>query len=119
MVMASNAQELLAAMDTARRTEQLVVVDFFAPWCIGCKTLYPKLRQIAERNQDVSFIKVNCEVEELRQFAADCGIDKLPFFHLYRSGELVARFSANISTVSVIRAEIASHKECTGPGCSM
>ena len=34
-------------------TSQLVVVDFFAPWCRACRTLFPKLKQIAGDNPDV------------------------------------------------------------------
>ena len=36
----------------------LVVVDFFTSWCTACRRLYPKLKQIAENNPDVIFIKV-------------------------------------------------------------
>jgi hypothetical protein len=34
------------------------VADFFTPECYTCKTLYPKLKQIASDNPDVIFTKV-------------------------------------------------------------
>ena len=40
------------------RSSQLVVVDFFAPWCSACRRLFPKLLQLAENNPDVLFVKV-------------------------------------------------------------
>ena len=41
------------------RDSQLVVVDFFAPWCSACRRLFPKLLQLAENNPDVLFVKVD------------------------------------------------------------
>lgn len=38
---------------------KLVVVNFFAPECYACKSMQPKLRQIARDNPDAVFLKVN------------------------------------------------------------
>lgn len=38
---------------------KLVVVNFFAPECYACKSMQPKLRQIARDNPDAMFLKVN------------------------------------------------------------
>jgi thiol-disulfide isomerase/thioredoxin len=38
---------------------KLVVVNFFAPECYACKSMQPKLRQIARDNPDALFLKVN------------------------------------------------------------
>ena len=42
----------------------------------------------------------------------------LPWFHIWRAGELVASFSANVTTVATLRAEIAAHKACEHPACT-
>jgi hypothetical protein len=41
----------------------------------------------------------------------------LPYFVLWRDGEVVGQLTANVSTVSTLRAEIASAKQCTDPRC--
>lgn len=54
----STREEYNRALLQCKAAYGLVVVDFFAPWCAGCRRLYPKLRQIAAANLDVAFIKV-------------------------------------------------------------
>ena len=51
--------------------------------------------------------------------ASDLGVDRLPFFHLYRCGELRAGFAANLSKLAQLRAEIAFLKACSEPACSV
>lgn len=38
--------------------DRLVVVNFFAPWCMACRRLFPAVLKIAENNPDVLFVKV-------------------------------------------------------------
>lgn len=45
-------------------------------------------------------------------------VTHLPWFHIWRGGELVTSFSANVTTVATLRAEIAAHKACEHPACS-
>lgn len=100
------------------RSEALTVVFYSAPWCNACRSLYPKFKQIAGNNPDVNFVQVNCEDDELRGYLSDSlGLTKLPYFHFYKSSQLVAQFSASLSKVGMIRAEIAAHKTCVGPQC--
>lgn len=40
-------------------------------------------------------------------------------FHLWLGGEIVQSFSANVTTVATLRAEIANFKPCSDPGCEM
>lgn len=100
-------------------SDRLVVVDYFKPSCGGCRRLFPKLVQVAATNPDALFIKVNVESPEMRELGQGMQVTHLPWFHLFRSGDLVASFSANVSTVSQLRAEIATNKPCTAPGCSL
>ena len=51
--------------------------------------------------------------------AGDLGVDRLPFFHLYRCGVLRAGFAANLSKLAQLRAEIAFLKACSEPACSI
>ena len=47
--------------------------------------------------------------ESLRHFAS-MGVNKLPYFHLYRNSDHIAKFTCNLVTITLLRAEIAAHK---------
>lgn len=98
----------------------IVVAYFFSPQCHACKSLYPKLRQIAASNSDVTFVKVNAAAPPMADLVQGLQVAKLPWFTVFAagSGEQLASFTANVSTVSTLRAEIAAAKECTAPECT-
>lgn len=101
-------EELRVAVESA---PGLVVVNFFAPECYACRSMQPKLRQIARANPGVLFLKVNGLVGDLKQYVEDMEISRIPFFHLYRSNRRVAAFSANMrpEKLQLLRGEIAEH----------
>ncbi len=43
----STVQQFKDIMNPIKGTDALVVVDFFAPWCRACRSLYPKIIQTA------------------------------------------------------------------------
>ena len=55
----------------------------------------------------------------MRELGQGMQVTHLPWFHLFRGGDLVAPFTANLATVSQLRAEIATNKPCCDPGCSV
>lgn len=100
-------------------SEKDVVIDFFSPGCLGCKSMWPKIKKLAHQNPEIIFAKVNTADEGLMKIAEGLKVQKLPWFLLFSSGDMVASLTANISTFDVLRAEIASLKECTDPECNM
>lgn len=124
----ANAQ-FITALDDALDTftndiatctgDKLTVLFYSAPWCPGCKRLYPKFVQIANNNPEVAFKVVCVGDDHLRTWAQDVlGVAKLPYFQLYVEGALVSAFSANLTSINVVRAEIAAHTPCTDQFCS-
>lgn len=47
------------AFHRAIADDRLVVVKFFAPWCMACRRLFPALQRLAENNPDILFVKVD------------------------------------------------------------
>jgi thiol-disulfide isomerase/thioredoxin len=77
-----------------------VVVKFFATWCGTCKLMAPKFRKLADREEfsDVTFLDINAE--ENPQARKRAGVSNLPFFAVFRHGELVAAdYTAKIEGV--------------------
>jgi thiol-disulfide isomerase/thioredoxin len=101
--------EVLSAKD------QLVVVDFISPSCYACKTMFSKVKQLADNNPEVKFIMVN--VDDMPELANGMQVKVLPFFQLWRNSEMLAGLTANLKTLDVLRAELSSHKDCTVPQC--
>lgn len=118
LVMATSPQEykrlILEAPPNA-----LVVVDYLKPSCAGCRRLFPKLKQVAASNPDALFIKVNVDTPEMRELGQGMQVAHLPWFHLFRGGQLLNSFSANVTTMATLRAEIAANKACEDPNCSV
>ncbi|XP_010443965.1 PREDICTED: thioredoxin-like 1-2, chloroplastic [Camelina sativa] len=97
--------------------DRLVVLHFFSPACGGCKSLHPKVCQLAESNPDVIFLKVN--QEELRTMCHGLNIHVLPFFKFYRGAEgKVCSFSCTIATISKFKKALEKHgsERCSSLG---
>ena len=60
----------------------------------------------------LTLFQVNGGDTLLSKFVESLAVDKLPYFHFYRGGDLILHFAANLSKLNTLRAEIAAQKEC-------
>ena len=67
----------------------IVIVDFWATWCGPCKSFAPIFEAAAEKNPDITFVKVNTENEQ--ELAAHFQIRSIPTLMVFR--EKVGVFS--------------------------
>jgi thioredoxin-like negative regulator of GroEL len=112
MINVSSAAQLTSALEVAAAAGKLAVVNFFSPECYACRSMQPKLRQMARDGLDsVVFLKVNGFVDGLREYCEGEGIHQIPYFHFYRHGRRVAAFSANMQPekLALLRRQIAEH----------
>jgi thioredoxin 1 len=61
-----------------------VFVDFYADWCGPCRSIAPKIDDLAKKHHHVTFLKV--DIEESPELADFYNIQSLPTFMLLKRG---------------------------------
>ncbi|KAM7269867.1 hypothetical protein ACFE04_025364 [Oxalis oulophora] len=106
MVEIKSAQHLVDSLLNAG--DKLVVVDFYSPGCGGCRTLHPKICQLAGLYPDAIFLKVN--QEDLKTMCYCLNIHVLPFFRFYRGAEgRLCSFSCTNATIKKFKDALVKH----------
>lgn len=71
--------------------EGLVLIDFFAEWCMPCVMMGPVIDELSEKfDGKIKFGKVN--IEDNQEIAQKFGVRSIPNFVLLKEGKLVESF---------------------------
>ena len=68
---------------------KLVVVDFFAEWCMPCLMLAPVIEELAEKMPEIKFVKLN--TDENRKLSSKYGISSIPCLIIFKNGKEIDR----------------------------
>lgn len=71
------------------KSQNLVIVDFFADWCGPCKMLSAVLDKLKAENPDINFYKVN--VDDNPQLAEQFEVSSIPNVIFFKNGKIVDR----------------------------
>lgn len=68
---------------------KVVVVDFFAEWCMPCVMMGPVIEELAGKLKEVKFAKVN--VDENSELAGRFSVSSIPCLVVFKEGKEVGR----------------------------
>lgn len=69
-------------IDSLITQNEILIVDFWAPWCGPCRSFAPIFEAAAEAHPDVTFVKANTEADQ--QLAGYFQIRSIPTLMVFR-----------------------------------
>ncbi len=83
--------------------EKLVVVDFWAPWCMPCQMLKPMIEELGEEVKEKADVKT-MNVDENQKTASEYNISSIPAVLFFKNGKVVKEMIGMQSKDSYMQA---------------
>lgn len=83
-----------------KEKDRLIVIDFYAEWCMPCLMMTPIIESLAEKNSQVKFTKVN--VDDNSDLAQKFEISSIPCIIFFKNNKEMGRSIGSISEESLL-----------------
>lgn len=90
------------------KSQDVVIVDFYADWCKPCQLLAPKLESRIGSEKNIHLAKIN--VDNLEVLAAEHNVSTIPHVVGFKGGKVVDKFIGN-KDIDIIDEFIKKVKE--------
>ena len=90
--------------DSTINDNEVVLVDFWAPWCNPCKMLNPILEKIID-DDSINVKIVKCNTDDCPDIAQKFGISSIPTMILFKSSNEADRF-VGVQPEAVIKEKL-------------
>ena len=88
--------------DELLKSDKLVLIDFYADWCVPCKEMKPYLDEISKEMTDkVAVIRINAD--DNQSLCKELNIDALPVLQLYKNKTMTWSHSGYIDKAGVLK----------------
>ncbi|KAJ4874699.1 Thioredoxin H8 [Raphanus sativus] len=84
-----NKNQWKSRLNALKDTNKLLVIEFTAKWCGPCKSLEPKVEELAAKYTDVEFVKIDVDV--LMSVWMEYNLHTLPAIVFMKRGQEVDR----------------------------
>ena len=82
-------EEARISEELVRNSQKLMIIDFYADWCMPCQMLAPIMQELDKKYKDVEFYRVN--VDEAENFSVTSNISSIPTLIFYKDGSEIER----------------------------
>jgi thioredoxin 1 len=89
-------------LDRIVRSNQVVLIDFYADWCAPCKKMTPILNKIADENKEIKLLKVDAEKND--NIATVFKIEAIPTYVIIKNARQVWRGEGEMTEIEMKEA---------------
>ncbi|AEA44996.1 thioredoxin domain-containing protein [Fluviicola taffensis] len=80
----------------------VIIVDFYAPWCAPCKRMEPMLNQLSKDYEGKAKI-IRIDIDQSKELATQMGITQIPLFIGYKEGKETGKHIGEASREQLVK----------------
>lgn len=78
-----------------------VFIDFYATWCMPCRTMNPIIKEIAKEHKEVKVVKI--DVDKNEELAIKYNVMSIPTMFVMKNGEVTKTFVGIVDKESIVK----------------